>query len=82
MANDLIRLACEQAAREFGVGDTFNGANFAAVFARMAALEGRLDGNYVRAILTGRQDIEILHGSSHFRLLSLDAESRRYRSAS
>ncbi len=80
MNNDLVRLACEQATRKFGVADTFNGASFAAVFAQIAGLEGRLDGLYVRAILTGRPDIEILHGSSHYRLLSLDAVQRRYKS--
>ena len=71
MGNDLIRLACEQATRRFGVADTFNGACFAAVFAAMAGLESRLDGNYVRAMLTGRPDVEILAGSAHYRLLSL-----------
>ena len=72
MGNDLIRLACEQAVRKFGTTDIFNSASFASVFARFAGVKGPLDGNYVRAFLTGRQDVEILDGSAHFRLLSLD----------
>lgn len=82
MNNDLVRLACEQAVRSFGVADTFNGASFASVFARLAGMEGRLDGCYVRAILTGRPDIEILEGSCHYRLLSLRAVAQRYQSYS
>lgn len=76
--NDAVRLACEQAVELFGVGDTFNAANFAAVAARMANLEGRMDGRYVRLILAGRPDIEVLKGESHYRLLSMDAVARRY----
>lgn len=66
--NDLVRLACVQACRRFGSSDTFNAANFSAAFARMAGMEGFLDGEYVRAILCGRSDIEVLPGESHFRL--------------
>ena len=80
MNNDLIRLACERACDRFGAADTFNGSSFAAVFAELSGCEGRIDGKYVRAILTGRPDVEVLHGSSHFRLLSLDAVQRRYKS--
>lgn len=76
--NDLVRLACEQAIDLFGTGDTFNAANFAAVFARMAGLEGRMDGKYVRLILAGRPDIEVLKGDCHYRLLSMEAAARRY----
>lgn len=72
MPNDLVRLACEQAADRFGSYNTFNGSNFAAVFAQFAGCEGRLDGRYVRAILAGRSDVEVLPGDSHYRLLDRD----------
>lgn len=80
MNNDLIRLACETACDKFGVADTFNGASFSAEFTRLAGVEGVLDGRVVRAMLTGRPDIEILHGSAHYRLLSLSDIARRYKS--
>jgi hypothetical protein len=80
MNNDVIRLICEQACLEFGVADTFNGASFASVLARIAGCEGRIDGKYVRTLLSGRPDIEVLEGHSHFRLMSLDAIQRRYKS--
>ena len=78
MNNDLVRLACERAVDRFGTGDTFNSANFAAVFSELAGVQERLDGRYVRALLTGRPDVEVLNGNAHFRLMSLSDVARRY----
>lgn len=66
--NDLVRLACERAAQRFGSADTFNAACFAAAFKRLAGVDQVLDGENVRAILTGRPDVEVLKGGCHFRL--------------
>lgn len=68
---DLIHLAMIQACREFGDksdGKTFNAACFSGSFTRMAAVHEVLDGNVVRAMLCGRDDVEILSGSSYFRM--------------
>lgn len=68
--NDLIRFVCEQAIRRFGgrSDGIFNAACFAATWARVTGTSGMLDGLHVRGMLTGRPDIEILPGNSHFRL--------------
>lgn len=69
--NDLIHLAAERAVQLFGdKGDgIFNGAGFSKAFTRLADVNGPIDGRVVRAILTGRPDIELLYGGSHYRLL-------------
>ncbi len=69
MSNDMIRLAMEQAARRFGSRDVFNAANFSAAFGRMCDVRGTLDGHWVRGILCGRDDVEVLRGGAHFRVL-------------
>jgi len=79
--NDLVHFVCYLALRRFGVGDTFNAAGFAAAWAEVTGIGERLDGRHVRAMLTGRPDIEILGGESHFRLLAMNAVARRYQSA-
>lgn len=80
MSNDLIRLAMEQAAQNFG-GDSliFNSAGFAVAFARLAGVNGALDGKYVRAMLTGRSDVEVLSGGAHYRLIETSEDSERER---
>lgn len=69
MTNDLIRLACERASRKFGDARMFNSACFGTVFATLAGVSGGIDGKIVRAMLTGRDDIEVLSGGCHFRML-------------
>lgn len=72
--NDLIRLVMERAARSFGGSDgTFNSAGFGVEFCKAAASSGyggSIDGKLVRAMLTGRPDVEVLRGGAHFRILS------------
>lgn len=69
--NDLIRLAAERAAGSFGGHDgTFNGAGFSQEFAKLAGINGAIDGKLVRAMLTGRRDVRVLRGGSHYRLLA------------
>lgn len=69
---DLILIAAEQAAEAFGGGDgTFNAAGFSNCMMKLVNLRGTIDGNLVRAILSGRPDIEFLApGDSHYRLRS------------
>jgi hypothetical protein len=70
--NDLIRLAAERAVRLFGdKGDgLFNGACFSDALCGLADVNGPVDGRIVRAILTGRRDIRVLKGGSHYRLMA------------
>lgn len=69
--NDLIRLSIERSAEMFGgKGDgIFNGACFSQVIYKFAGLKGQMDGKMVRTILTGRNDIEISSGGSHYKLI-------------
>lgn len=69
--NDAIRLACERAERDFsGNRDgTFNSCGFSQHMMRIAGLQGQIDGLLVRALLTGRPDIQVLPGGSHYRLI-------------
>lgn len=69
--NDLIRLSAEEAAENFNdpSDNIFNAANFSNVFIRHAGVTNNLDGKIVRAMLTGRPDIEILDGGAHFRVI-------------
>lgn len=70
MPFDLIRLAMVEACGRFGSQDTFNAANFASVFSRMAGMKSQtLDGNLVRAMLCGRDDVTMLSGGAHFKVL-------------
>jgi len=51
-----------------GRGDgLFNGAGFGHELMGLAGLCGIVDGMLVRAILTGRRDVEIMPGGSHYR---------------
>lgn len=70
--NDLIRLAMERAVQRFGdKGDgLFNAAGFGAAFAELAGTSGSVDGLHVRAMLTGRPDVQPLKGGAHYRLLT------------
>ena len=71
--NDLIRLAMEHAVRDFGdKGDgIFNAAGLSDAICKLAGVRGALDGKVVRAILTGRPDVELLKGGCHYRMLSV-----------
>lgn len=68
--NDLIRLAMERAVDRFGGrGDNlFNGAGFSQEFCALAKVNACLDGHIVRAMLTGRPDVEPMWGGSHYKL--------------
>lgn len=74
--NDTIRLAMEQAADNFmaveGPRDgVFNAAGFAQAIARIAGVSPGPDGRLVRAMLSGRDDVEPLSGGAHYRLLEV-----------
>jgi hypothetical protein len=69
MPNDLIRLACEQAAESFGGNDgTFNLAGLSAAICRIADVQGPIDGRICRVLLTGMADVEPGLSTSHFRI--------------
>lgn len=67
--NDLIYLIAERAVKDFNdpIGNVFNAASFGNHFMKIAGSTGILDGLYVRVMLTGRSDIEIL-GGGYYRL--------------
>lgn len=67
--NDLVRFACERACEKYGSKDTFNGACFGCAFKELAGLSESLDGKWVRAILCGRSDIEILNGGCYYKIV-------------
>jgi len=68
--NDLVRLAMDHAIRGFGGHDkVFNGAGFSVAMKSISCVDQTLDGRMVRAILTGRPDVEILAGGGHYRLI-------------
>jgi len=57
--NDVIRLAAEQAAKNFErCGTQFTGAGFSTALCRIAGTGEAIDGLVVRALLTGRPDIQ------------------------
>jgi len=72
--NDLIRLAIERAVCRYGSAGTgdgvFTSACFSNEFTPLAGVKTQLDGRIVRAMLTGRDDVEVLHGGAHFRMLT------------
>lgn len=71
MAFDLVRLAMSRACEKFGGNGTFifNSAGFGSELRRLAGLDGGMDGRLVEAVLCGRDDVEILSGDSHFRMI-------------
>jgi hypothetical protein len=70
LTNDFVRRACEDAVTSFGGQDgIFNSAGFGVAFRKLAGVTQTLDGKYVRAILLGRKDVDLLSGGAHFRLL-------------
>lgn len=72
--NDLIRLAMERACALFGGSDgVFSNAAFSKAFARLAGVQGPIDGMIVRAMLTGRTDVRVLR-FDHFQLVAITDE--------
>lgn len=72
MANDLVHLAMERAAKNFdrtGGKGIFNAAGFACEFSKLAESRPPVDGRMVRAMLTGRDDVTPLKGGAHYQLL-------------
>lgn len=70
MQNDLIGLAAEQSTKLFGDKNDglFSAACFAQVIARLSNTSHLMDGRVVRTILTGRNDIYVMPGCSHYKL--------------
>lgn len=75
--NDLIRLACERAVETYNTGldaelsaRVFTSETFAAELAAIARMRPRLERNYVRVILAGRDDVRPLSDGKHYQLRS------------
>lgn len=70
--NDLVRLVVDRAVRRFGdKGDgLFNAAGFGIELAKAAGVSGSVDGQIVRAILTGRPDVRPDADGSHYRRIA------------
>lgn len=70
MNNDLVGLAMDRAVKSFGGDGIFNAAGFSNELMRLANLKGSIDGHLVRAILTGRADVMVLHGGAHYQRIT------------
>lgn len=69
--NDTLRLAMEQAAEDFEHnGQIFNAAGLSDAIVKMAGLtcSAGIDGRIIRVIVSGRRDVVLLKGGSHYRL--------------
>jgi hypothetical protein len=71
--NDFISLVIDRAIESFGGKNDgmFNAACFSTALASMSGVNQTLDGRMVRAILCGRQDVEVLRGGCHYRALGI-----------
>ena len=69
MQEDLIGYVCQRAVRAFGGNDNvFNAACFSNALEKVTGVKRVTDGETVKAILWGRQDIEALPGGAHYKL--------------
>lgn len=70
---DMIRVVAEGAVRSFGPKKSdgiFQASNFACAFREVTGIQVTLDGQVVRAMLSGRRDIVPLAGGATYRLVS------------
>lgn len=65
--NDLIRLAIDRACESMGGRDgLFSAAGFSIEMVKLAGVSNQIDGLVVRAILTGRDDVEPQENGCHY----------------
>ena len=72
MMNDMIHYMALRAVVRFGTEgekNVFNAACFSQAISDITGVKGETDGRVIQALLTGRQDIEIMSGGSHYKLL-------------
>lgn len=70
--NDMVHYMALRAVDRFGdegEKNVFNGACFSQAMIDITGVKVTTDGRVVRALLTGRPDIEIMSGGSHYKLL-------------
>ncbi|MHA2163503.1 MAG: hypothetical protein ACXABF_13865 [Candidatus Thorarchaeota archaeon] len=70
--NDMIHYMALRAIERFGhegEKNVFNAACFSQAMIDVTGVKVVTDGRVVRALLTGRADIEIMSGGSHYKLL-------------
>jgi len=70
--NDMIHYIAVRAIQRFGTEgekNVFNGTCFSQAITDVTGVKAETDGRVVRALLTGRSDIEIMSGGSHYKLL-------------
>lgn len=68
--NDLIRLAIDMACISYDANSDdgfFTSAGFAKAIRKLSETDGLMDGKVVRIVLTGRTDIELMKGGSHYK---------------
>lgn len=69
MQQDLIGYICLRATKSFGGNDgMFNAAGFSNQLEKITGVKRTMDGETVRAILWGREDIEALPDGAHYKL--------------
>ena len=71
--NDGLHFAMSRACRKFGGADDgiFNLAGLSAAIVEISGLKACIDGEILRALLVGRDDVEEMSGGSHYRLKAL-----------
>ena len=70
--NDMLHFAMLRACIIFGnQGDNlFNNVSLAQALSSISGVDAVLDGSLVKALLVGRDDVEVLSGGCHFRVLT------------
>lgn len=69
-STDAVHEAMLRAAKKYGGEDgTFNNACFSEALLEMAGVKQQIDGKVMATILLGRQDVEILPGRAHYRVM-------------
>ena len=69
--NDMLNFAMERACRIYGDendGGVFTLSTLSEAICKIAGIKGVIDGDILRVILIGRDDIERLKGGCHYRL--------------
>lgn len=68
--NDLLHFAMIRATQIFGGNDgVFSSASFSQAIKKVTGVKHLLDGQFVRAMMVGRTDVELLSGGCHYRVI-------------
>ena len=73
--NDMMSFAMYRACIYFGGSDkTFNLAGLSKAITKIAGVKTQIDGRILRALLVGRNDVEMLSGGCHYRMVFPEGE--------